>query len=154
MKDAIREAAENNPDQLYGFIDESFPDGELPNVIGVIFSDEQSSFLVGYAAGYMTKTNRVGCIVGMESPTLDRFRYGYAAGVQYAAAERGKKIIFDYAVIESFSDTAKGKAIALKQYAGGADVIFQAAGNAGNGVIEAAKTHQTNVRDSRENYQR
>lgn len=65
-----------------------------------------------------------------------------------------KKIIFDYAVIESFSDTAKGKAIALKQYAGGADVIFQAAGNAGNGVIEAAKTHQTNVRDSRENYQR
>lgn len=139
MKDAVREAAESNPDQLYALVDDSFNDGELPNVIGVIFKAEQPSFLVGYAAAHMTKTNRVGFIVGMESPTMDRFRYGYTAGVKYAAAELGKKIMVDFAVVESFADSAKGKAIALKQYTDGADVIFHAAGHSGNGVIEAAK---------------
>lgn len=139
MKDAIREVAESNPDQLYALVDDSFKDGELPNVIGVIFKAEQPSFLVGYAAAYMTKTNRVGFIIGMESPTMDRFKNGYMAGVKYGAAEQGKKIDIDYAIVESFADTAKGKAMALKQYTGGCDVIFHAAGQSGNGVIEAAK---------------
>ncbi len=139
MKDAIGEAAENNPDQLFGLVDDAFPDGEHPNVISVVFQAEQSSFLVGYAAGMQTQTNRVGFIVGMESPVMDRFHYGYLAGVQQAAKERGIEIKTDYGVVESFVDTAKGKGMAQKMYNDGADVIFHAAGQSGSGVIEAAK---------------
>lgn len=139
LKDAIGEAAENNPDQLYALVDDSFPDGEMPNVISVVFNAEQSSFEVGYAAAHKTETNRVGFIVGMESPVMDRFKYGYMAGVEYGARELGKDITVDYAVAESFADSAKGKALAQKMYTDGADVIFHAAGQTGTGVIEAAK---------------
>lgn len=139
MKDAIREAAESNPDQMYALVDDSFEDGELPNVISVVFQAEQSSFLVGYAAARMTQTDHVGFIVGMESPTMDRFKFGYMAGVEYGAKELGKEIKIDTAVVEAFDDSAKGKAMAQKMFTDGADVIFHAAGQSGTGVIEAAK---------------
>lgn len=139
MKDAIREAAEANPDQLYALIDDSFEEDELPNVISVTFKAEESSFLVGYAAALMTETDRVGLVIGMESPVMDRFRFGYEAGVQYGAKELGKEIQVDYSVVESFSDSAKGKAMAQKMYTDGCDIVFHAAGQAGTGVIEAGK---------------
>ena len=37
-----------------------------------------------------------------------------------------------------FTDTAKGKEIASQMYADGADVVYHAAGQSGNGVFEAA----------------
>ena len=139
LKDAIREAAEANPDQLYALVDDAFEEDELPNVISVVFNAEESSFLVGIAAAMQTETDHVGFIVGMESPTMDRFRYGYEAGVKSGAKVLGKEIRLDYAVVEAFNDSAKGKAMAQKMYTDGADVIFHAAGASGNGVIEAAK---------------
>lgn len=139
MKDPLQQIAQANPDQLFALVDDTYPDGTVPNVIGVTFKAEQSSFEVGYIAAYMTKTNHVGFIIGMESPVMNRFKYGYFAGVQYAAKEMGKKIQVDYQIMESFTDAAKGKAAALKMYTSGADVIFHAAGGVGQGVIEAAK---------------
>jgi hypothetical protein len=38
-----------------------------------------------------------------------------------------------------FNDAAKAKEIALAQYEEGADIIYHAAGGAGNGLFEAAK---------------
>ena len=40
---------------------------------------------------------------------------------------------------KSFSDSAKGKAIAGKMFTDGCDVVYHAAGGTGTGVIEAAK---------------
>ncbi|MDO5734030.1 MAG: BMP family ABC transporter substrate-binding protein [Eubacteriales bacterium] len=139
MKDAVDNAARDYPEQLFGLIDDNWEDGELPNTVGVQFKAEQSSFLVGYIAGLMTESNKVGMVIGMEFPTMFRFRYGYEAGVNYAAKELGKEIEFLYTNIESFSDTAKAKASAQQMYHDGADIVFQCAGLAGNGVIEAAK---------------
>lgn len=139
MKGAMQEAALDNPDQNFGLIDDTFPDGELPNVTGVMFRSEESSFLVGYIASYMTKTNHVGFVLGMGGPVMYRFQYGYMAGVYYGAKEQGKEIKVDAVTIESFSDTAKGKATANKMFSDGADIVFHAAGDSGKGVIEAAK---------------
>ncbi len=139
MKDAITEAALDNPDQMYGLIDDNWADGELPNAIGVQFNAEHSSFLVGYIAGYTTQTDKVGMVIGRESPTMDRFRYGYFAGVRYAANELGKEIEIFYTNIENFGDTAKGKAAAMQMFNDGADIVYHAAGQSGTGVIEAAK---------------
>lgn len=139
MKDALAAAAESNPDQRYALVDDVFEAGQYPNAIGVQFQAEQSSFLVGYIAAHKTETNHVGFLLGMESPVMDRFKYGYEAGVRYGAKELGKEIQYDFALAESFSDTAKGKAMAQKMYTDGADVIFHAAGQTGSGAIEAAK---------------
>lgn len=139
MKTAVGETAEANPDQLFALVDDSFEEGEHDNVIGVMFMAEQSSFLVGYAASYKTETDHVGIILGMESPTMNRFTNGYRAGLAYGAAEQGKEITIDYQVAEAFDDPAKGKALAQKMYTDGADIVYQVAGDTGKGIIEAAK---------------
>ena len=138
MKGAMEETALDNPDQEFALVDDSFADGELPNVTSVMFRSEESSFLVGYIASYMTRTDHIGFVLGMGGPTMDRFQYGYMAGAYYGATEQGKEVKVDAVTIESFNDTAKGKATANKMYSDGADIVFHAAGDAGKGVIEAA----------------
>ena len=59
---------------------------------------------------------------------------GYLAGY---AAKSDIKIMYNYS--GTFSDTNKGKTLAATMYDSGADVIFVAAGNTGNGVISEAK---------------
>lgn len=138
LADALEEAALANPDVNYAIVD--FAYDETPdNVAAVVFKAEEPSFLVGYIAGLMTETNTVGFVGGIKSDVIEGFEYGFKAGVQYAAKELGKdiKILDQYA--DSFSDVATGKAIAAQMYQQGADILFHASGDTGNGVIEAAK---------------
>lgn len=138
MADAILEAAEMNDDVNYAIVDNAYE--EVPeNVTCVTFNAQDSSFLVGYAAGLTTKTNSVGFVGGVSSAILDQFEFGYRAGVGYAAKELGKDIKVEVQYADSFSDSAKGKAIAKSMYSNGCDIVFHAAGGVGIGVIEAAE---------------
>lgn len=139
LYDAVLEAATNNPDKLYGIVDESFGDDTPDNVVGVLFKQEQPSFLVGYIAGMMTETDKVGFVGGIAGDVIWAFDYGYQAGVQYAANELGKDIDVLSQYAESFTDSTKGKSIATNMYQQGRDIVFHAAGGVGDGVIEAAK---------------
>ena len=139
MATAAKNAAETNFDQQYGLIDETLGDETPDNLVCVTFRAQESSFLVGYIAGLTTKTDKVGFVGGIGSAIIDQFEYGYRAGVAQAAAELGKDIEVAVQYAESFVDAAKGKAIAQKMYNDGCDIVFHAAGNVGNGVIEAAK---------------
>jgi len=134
MADAIDEAAKKNPDQKYAIVDFAYEDTP-ENVASVLFQDEQSSFLVGYIAGKMTETNKVGFVGGIEGAVISRFENGFKAGVEYANPDA--EVLVQYA--ESFTDAAKGKAIANSMYQDDADIVFHAAGGVGDGVIEAAK---------------
>lgn len=135
---ATDEAADDNPEQNYVIIDnENVNDKE--NLLGVTFADHQNSFLVGYIAGMTTETNKVGFVGGKESAVIDRFEYGYRAGVEQAAKDKGEDIEVAVQYANSYSDQAAGKNIANKMYQDGADVVFHAAGGVGIGVIEAAK---------------
>lgn len=138
LSDALMEAATANPDTKYAIIDFAYEDTP-DNVVGVVFKAEQPSFLVGYIAGKMTETNKVGFIGGIAGDVIWGFDYGFQAGVQYAAKELGKEIEVLNQYAESFSDATKGKAIATNMYQQGADIVFHAAGDVGTGVIEAAK---------------
>lgn len=137
MADAISEAAQVNDDVTFAIVDSSYE--EIPeNVACVMFDSQESSFLAGYAAGLTTETNKIGFIGGISNNILDQFEYGYRAGVQYAAKELGKNIEVEVQYADSFSDSAKGKAIATAMYSNGCDIVFHAAGGVGVGVIEAA----------------
>ena len=135
MGDAIKETAQINPDQKYAIIDFSYGDKTPKNVIGVVFQEEQPSFLVGYIAGKLTKTNKVGFVGGIKFSLIEKFEYGYMTGVKLANPKC--EILSQYA--ESFTDAAKGKAITNNMYQQGADIVFHASGGVGDGVIEAAK---------------
>lgn len=138
MGDAIIEEAKANPDVKYAIVDVD-PQGASDNLMGIMFKAEEPSFLVGYIAGLTTKTNKVGFVGGQEGNIIWGFEYGYKAGVDYAAKERGTKIDVNSQYIGGFTDVQKAKAIATQMYQQGADVVFHAAGGGGDGVIEAAK---------------
>ena len=139
MADALLNAAKVNPNNMYGIVDNSYGDDTPSNVVGLVFSAQECSFQVGYIAAKMTKTNKVGIVGGIKGAIIDQFEYGYRAGVAYGAKELGKEITVEVQYADSFTDAAKGKTIATSMYQNGCDIVFQAAGNVGQGVIEAAK---------------
>ena len=132
LADAIKEGAELYPDQNFVLVDEEI---DASNVKNILFKAEESAYLAGLIAGKTTKTNNVGFIGGMELPVIDTFKYGYMAGVK--AANPDAKVQSQYA--NSFTDQAKGKAIANQMYSNGADIVFTCGGDVGTGAIEAAK---------------
>lgn len=138
LYEATDEAAEENPEQNYVIIDNK-NENERENLLGVSFADHQNSFLVGYIAGMTTETNKVGFVGGIQGVIIDRFEYGYRAGVAQAAKDKGEDIEVLVQYANSFSDQAAGKNIADRMYQEGADIVFHAAGGVGVGVIEAAK---------------
>lgn len=135
MADAILIAAKQNPKQKYAIIDYSYGAKTPPNVLGVMFKAEEGAFLAGYISAKMSKTGTLGFIGGMSVPIIHSFQYGFKAGAKYANPKIN--ILEQYA--ESFTDAAKGKAIANQMMGKGADVVFHAAGAVGDGVIEAVK---------------
>ena len=135
MADSILKMAKQNPKQKYAIIDYSFGDSTPPNVLGVMFKAEEGAFLSGFIASKMSKTKTIGFIGGMSVPIIHSFQYGYKAGAKFA---NSKTIIIEQ-YSESFTDAAKGKAIANQMIGKNADVVFHAAGAVGDGVIEAVK---------------
>lgn len=132
LSEAIKEGSELYPDQNFVLVDEEI---DASNVKNILFKAEESAYLAGLIAGKTTKTNNVGFIGGMELPVIDTFKYGYMAGVK--AANPDAKVQAQYA--NSFTDQAKGKAIANQMYSNGADIVFTCGGDVGTGAIEAAK---------------
>lgn len=139
LSDAIDEVSARNLDKNYVIVDYSFGEETKNNVTGIVFRAQEGAFLVGYIAGMTTKTNKVGFVGGIKNVIIDQFQYGFEAGVLVAAKERKVNIEVINQYAESFSDAAKGKAIASRMYAIDCDVVFHAAGGVGHGVIEAAK---------------
>ncbi|WEM62401.1 BMP family protein [Streptococcus parauberis] len=122
LKDAIAKAAGDNTDVNFVIIDDVIEGKD--NVASVTFADNEAAYLAGIAAAKTTKTKVVGFVGGMKGTVITRFEKGFEAGVK--SVDDSIKVKVDYA--GSFGDASKGKAIAAAQYAGGADVIYQAAG--------------------------
>ncbi len=137
----IAAIAEEFPDKHFACIDYlSQPGEQIPaNLSGIVFQDKQGSYLAGAIAGLETETDIIGFIGGMESSIIKRFQEGFTEGA--------KKVNPDVTVISgyigmtgsAFTNPAKGKELALGQYAKGVDIIYQAAGASGLGVVEAAR---------------
>lgn len=139
LAEAIKIAATDNPDRLFGLVDYSYGEDIPNNLVEIAFKSEESSFLVGYIAGKMTKTDKVGFVGGVEEDITWEFDYGFQAGVKYAAKELGKDIDVLSRYIGNFSDVDKGNTLATNMYQQGRDIVFHAAGEAGVGIISAAK---------------
>lgn len=134
LADAIEEAATNYPENQFVLVDAAY-EKQPANVTSLIFEDHVSSYLTGVIAAKMTETNKVGFIGGISGEVIDRFDYGFRAGVEATNPEA--KVSVQYT--NSFSDMAKGKSVANQMHQDGVDIIFSAAGACGIGAIEAAK---------------
>ncbi|RVU71173.1 MULTISPECIES: BMP family protein [Lactobacillus] len=137
LQQAVSKAAKKNPKKNFVIID-SVITGQK-NVASVTFKSNEASYLGGLAAAYTTKTNKVGFIGGAKSEIIDLFEAGFKQGVADGAKALHKKISVETQYIGNFTATDKAKSIAQSMYANKADIIYQAAGNAGNGVFQEAK---------------
>lgn len=147
--DAAKVGGEN-PDTVFGVVDSAMIDfGADPpapygdNIAGLVFAEEQGSFLVGAAAALKSNTGAVGFIGGVANVggLIERFQAGYEAGAR--AVNPDIEIISDYITeapdFDGFNAPDRAKEIALAMYEEGADIVYHAAGGSGAGLFQAAK---------------
>ena len=132
LEAAINDVAQQFPDNHFAIVD-SFVD--QPNVASLNFKDHEAAFLAGVAAASTSETGHIGFIGGVEGVVIDRFEAGYVAGAKTINPDI--QISVEY--VGSFADAPRGRQLAAAMYANGADIIFQAAGESGNGVFSEAK---------------
>lgn len=132
----IKSVAEEYPDTKFIWID-NVVDGieSSPNILCITYKQNEGAFLAGYIAARMSQTNAIGAVGGDDSEVINDFMTGYEQGAKYANA--GINIYTNY--VGDYENPQKGKFCAEKLHQKGADVIFQVAGNTGNGVFQAAK---------------
>ena len=131
--DALTEYAPQLPDTKFIFIDNGL-DGVGDNLMSITYAQNEGSFLVGYIAGKLTETGKIGAVGGEDSETINDFIVGYEAGAKYAREDCNVQV--QYA--GTYDDPAKGKELALALYDAGCDIVFQVASRTGEGVFEAA----------------
>ncbi|MGW5252645.1 BMP family lipoprotein [Streptomyces sp. NPDC004012] len=139
---AVKEVAAKYPKITFGIIDDATD--KASNVADMVFHEEQSSYLAGVAAAKATKKDHIGFIGGVDIPLIHKFRAGFVQGAK--SVNPKIKIESQYLTQTpqegGFASPDKGKDAANGQIEAGADVLYQAAGLSGQGVIQAAAAHK------------
>jgi len=138
------------PDKFFVMYDQAVPyeDSEFcvegcANVYSVIYKQNEGSFLAGVYAGAMTTADMegmnpeavIGAVGGQDIGVINDFIVGYEQGA--CLVNPNVRTLVQYA--GGWFDAPKGKEIALAMYEQQADIVFQIAGQTGNGVFEAAE---------------
>jgi basic membrane protein A len=136
---ALKKVAAELPETSFAIIDDaSF---KAPNVANLVFAENEGSFLVGAIAAQASKTGNIGFIGGVNTPLIQKFEAGYAAGAK--AVKSDIKVQVKYLTeapdFTGFNDPAKGKTAAEGMLDADADVIYPAAGGSGTGAFDAVK---------------
>ena len=138
--DVIGDVVEQYPDTTFAIVDSDVSQIGADNLTGLLFAEEQGSFLAGVAAALKTESNTVGFVGGVEIPLIQKFQAGFEAGV--AAVDESIEVEVQYIApagdFTGFNDPARGEIVAQGIYDGGADIVYHAAGGSGSGVFAAA----------------
>ncbi len=131
--------AKEYPDLRFAIVDSVV---SLPNVASLVFKEHEGSFLVGMMAARASQTGKIGFVGGMDIPLIRKFATGYEEGARYV--NPGIVVMKNFVGITdaAWNNPGKGKELAKAQYEAGADVVFQAAGNSGIGVFDAAEENR------------
>jgi basic membrane protein A len=134
----LKAVAADYPEINFAIVDDASI--AAPNVAGLIFAEEQGSYLAGVAAALESKSGKIGYIGGVRIPLLQKFEAGFVAGVKAtkASATVDVKYVTEPPDFGGFNDPAKAKVIAKGMIDKGADVIYSAAGGSGAGNFAAA----------------
>ena len=119
---------------------DQFQGEEVANLTGLVFNEDKAGYAAGYLAGLMTQTGKIGAVLGTDTvPPVVLFGEGYKAGALAANPAVDVTLVY-HEPNNAFNDPEWGAAESKKQLEQGADIIFGAGGNTGNGaLIEIAK---------------
>jgi basic membrane protein A len=137
--ESLKVVAPEFPNVKFGIVD-GVVEG-APNVTGLVFAEQEGSFLAGVIAAYQSKSCHIGFIGGVNIPLIQKFDAGYAQGAKTAAPDIKieNKYLTPAGDFTGFQDPTKGQVAAQGQIEAGADVLYHAAGASGKGVFSAAK---------------
>ncbi len=144
--DALPEAARLHPEQKFGFVDG--PNFGLPNMIGLLFREQEGGALAGVVAALTAIAygdSAVGAVAGMEIPPVWRYEAGYRFGAHWAVdwykKTTGKdasiRVLVTY--VGRFDDPAGGKVASEALLRAGARNILGIAGATHLGVFDAVE---------------
>ncbi len=151
LNDAIRRAAEANPDIHFVLIDSritrNFEEVHLPNAKALVFNTAEASFLAGYLSAGMSGSGVLGTWGGLQIPPVALFMDGFAAGVTRYNEDNGATVRLigwnketqSGSFAGNFQDQARGNQLTEGMISQNADIIMPVAGNAGNGALAAAR---------------
>ena len=109
-----------------------------PNLVGEVLRTREAAFLAGWLAAKLEQRRPgpdvVGAVGGVRAPGVQTFIDGYVAGARRAAPRA--KVLVDYS--NDFVDPSKCAAVARRQIARGAGIVFNVAGACGLGAMQAA----------------
>lgn len=141
----LAEVAPQFPEQKYLICDTQmdYTDGANANVYSVDYKGNEGAFLSGALAAMVTTSDMenanpekmVGFVGGMDMTLINDFVIGFIQG----AHEIDPEVKVSTSYVGSFDDSAKGKEMANTLYNAGCDLVYNGAGNAGLGVLDAAK---------------
>ena len=134
--DAIAAVSAEYPEKQFSIIDVGWL--YAPNLRQYVFKEHEGSYLVGVAAAKATQTDKVGFVGGMDIPLISKFACGYVGGAKSVNADIEVYQNMTGTTPSAWNDPAKGAELTRSQIDRGADVVYQAAGGTGIGVIQAA----------------
>lgn len=123
------------PDTNFAIIDAVV---DAPNVRSILFKEQEGSFIVGAMAALASESGTIGFVTAFDFPLLNAFGCGYVQGAKAANAE--VEVLQNYIGTDfaAFNDSSTAKEVGVAQIEAGADVIYAAAGGAGEGALQAA----------------
>jgi len=136
MADAVSAVAAEYPDVNFTIVDVNWLQGD--NLQQIVFKEHEGSFLVGMIAAMKSKSGTVGFVGGMDIPLIRKFHGGYEQGAKYINPDINVLMNMTGTTPEAWNNPTKGAELTKAQIDKGADVIYQAAGGTGIGVLQAA----------------
>ncbi|MCU1557925.1 MAG: hypothetical protein JWN09_1920 [Microbacteriaceae bacterium] len=138
----LKKVAKQFPNQKYLIFDSP---SVGKNVTGISYAQNEGAFLVGALSALITDnpatfpratgSKKIGVAGGMDIPVIRDFIVGFEQGAKAV----DPNVTVDVRFINDFASAQKGYDVATAQFKDGADVVYQVAGAAGLGVLQAAE---------------
>jgi basic membrane protein A and related proteins len=103
-----------------------------PNLQSVTFDEHEVSYLLGYLAGTLSQTGILGFVGDTKTPETLANQAAFSQGLFAACLDCNLHSAF----VESKQNADRAKALAQSLHQKGADIIFAAAGDSSQGVID------------------
>ncbi len=136
--DAVASVAPDYPDIKFVAVDVCWLEDPASNIYQACYKEHEGSFLVGMIAAMASKSGKVGFVGGMDIPLIRKFQGGYDQGARYVNPDITVYANMTGTTVEAWNNPTKGAELAKAQIDKGADVVYQAAGGTGIGVLRAA----------------
>lgn len=133
---ALAKVAPEFPNIHFVILDDASVD--LPNVRSVTFKEQEGSYLVGILAAMKSESGKIGVVPAFNLPLLEAFACGYIQGAKSVKPDITVLENYISTGFDGFTDKPKAIEVARSQIDQGADVLYQVAGGAGAGVLQAA----------------